>query len=103
MNNQTSKTRLKNSLKFSFLQKKKNSIKIFGFGCDTVYDLTPDGANLWLAGITAESKAQVNYYTTEYDAGGLFGNGWCDMVMNSVLVSMNCFVFLFVSFFLTTI
>ena len=49
--------------------------------------MTTDGAKLWLSGISAESIAQTNYYTSQYDKGGLFGNGWCNMLVNAIIVS----------------
>jgi len=41
-------------------------INIFGFGCGSNYDLSRDGANLWLSTISEDNKKQVNYYTTSY-------------------------------------
>jgi hypothetical protein len=35
--------------------------------CGPNYDLTPDGAAQWLAGIPASSRSRVDYYTTSFD------------------------------------
>ena len=51
--------------------------------------LTIDGATAWLTGISKNAISQLNYYTTQYDKGGLFGNGWCNKVMNLVLSNPN--------------
>jgi len=61
-----------------------NLIKIFGYGCGTNTDLTVDGSRLWLAGITAEARSQVYFYTTTYKTGNLFGD-YCNMAVNMVL------------------
>jgi len=44
-------------------------INIFGVGCGKNPSLTKDGAALWLAGITAETRAAVSFYTTQYPSG----------------------------------
>jgi len=41
-------------------------INIFGFGCGANYDLSREGAALWLSTVSDENKKQVNYYTTTY-------------------------------------
>ena len=48
--------------------------------------MSRDGAVLWMAGISKAAIDQTNYYTTQYDKGGLFGNGWCNMLANTILV-----------------
>jgi len=58
--------------------------KAFGVGCGSNTDLSVDGAKLWLAGITAESRKEVNYYTTSYEQGSFFGD-YCNMAINAVL------------------
>eukprot|EP00052_Salpingoeca_macrocollata_P018634 m.153286 g.153286 ORF g.153286 m.153286 type:complete len:695 (-) comp20754_c1_seq1:37-2121(-) len=58
---------------------------LFNLGCGANTDLTLDGAALWLSGITEESAAQTNIYTSQYDKGGLFGEGWCNMLANSLM------------------
>ncbi|MBI2839523.1 MAG: conditioned medium factor [Acidobacteria bacterium] len=40
--------------------------QIFGVGCGTNWDLTYDGASLWLAGIPTWARAKVNYSTTSF-------------------------------------
>lgn len=40
--------------------------QIFGVGCGTNWDLTYDGAALWLAGIPTWARAKVNYSTTSF-------------------------------------
>jgi len=58
-------------------------------GCDPQEDLTRDGAELWLTGISAASAGEMHYYTTQYDKGGLLGKGYCNMLTNAVLKSPN--------------
>jgi hypothetical protein len=62
--------------------------QVFGLGCGRNQDMTTDGAALWYAGISTASIAQANYYTTQYDKGGLFGEGWCNMLTNAMLVRL---------------
>ncbi|KPL48031.1 conditioned medium factor [Xanthomonas axonopodis] len=38
----------------------------FGKSCGTNTDMTYDGAKAWLAGIPADARAKVNYYTTSF-------------------------------------
>eukprot|EP00052_Salpingoeca_macrocollata_P027478 m.261107 g.261107 ORF g.261107 m.261107 type:complete len:687 (-) comp22745_c3_seq1:76-2136(-) len=57
-------------------------------GCDTVYDMSPDGAALWQAGITTETRQELNFYYTQYDKVNIFG-GWCNFFMNLVLEKPN--------------
>lgn len=40
--------------------------QIFGVGCGSNFDLTYDGASLWLAGIPSWARAKVNYFTTSF-------------------------------------
>ncbi len=40
--------------------------EIFGVGCGTNFDLTYDGAALWLAGIPTWARDDVYYYTTSF-------------------------------------
>jgi len=58
--------------------------KLFGAGCGANTDLTTDGARLWMAGISAEARKGVSYYTTTYEQGKFFGD-WCNLIMNAVL------------------
>eukprot|EP00052_Salpingoeca_macrocollata_P027482 m.261117 g.261117 ORF g.261117 m.261117 type:complete len:684 (-) comp22745_c3_seq2:96-2147(-) len=62
---------------------------VFGEGCGSLNSLSVDGAALWLSGITAETIAQLNYYYTQYDKGGLFGIGYCSMAMDLFLDKPN--------------
>lgn len=40
--------------------------EIFGVGCGTNWDLTYDGASLWLSGIPGWARSRVYYYTTAF-------------------------------------
>lgn len=40
--------------------------QVFGIGCGSNFDLTYDGAALWLAGIPSWARAKVNYFTTSF-------------------------------------
>jgi len=59
-------------------------VKIFGVGCGSNYDLSMDGAGLWLSGIAKPTRGNVYYYTTTYKLGNLFGDA-CSSVVNMVL------------------
>jgi len=61
-----------------------NLIKIFGYGCGENFDLTQDGSNLWISGITPASRKEVFYYTTTCKQGNLFGD-YCNAAVNLVL------------------
>lgn len=56
----------------------------FGVGCGKNSDLSLDGAALWLPTISADTRAEVYYYTTTYKLGNLFGDS-CSAAMNMVL------------------
>ncbi|EGD76312.1 hypothetical protein PTSG_01015 [Salpingoeca rosetta] len=58
-------------------------------GCDSQEDLTRDGAQMWLSGISAEVADNMYYYVTQYDKGGPLGNGYCNMLTNAVLAKPN--------------
>eukprot|EP00042_Codosiga_hollandica_P022698 m.85865 g.85865 ORF g.85865 m.85865 type:complete len:690 (+) comp50892_c0_seq1:321-2390(+) len=62
-----------------------NLAKLFGSPCEQVYDLTRDGAEAWLAGISQTSKDATNFYTCQMKPGGLFGKGWCNQLSNTVM------------------
>ena len=64
-------------------------MQVFGLGCGSNYDMSRDGAVLWMAGIGKTALDQANYYTTQYDKGGLFGQGWCNMLVNAILKRPN--------------
>jgi len=61
-------------------------IKTFGVGCGANPSLTPDGAALWLSGITTEARNEVYYYTTQYTSG-LFS--FCQWGVGLVLSAPN--------------
>lgn len=42
---------------------------LFGLGCGNNFDLTLDGAALWNSGLTSSARADVYYYTTQYESG----------------------------------
>jgi len=58
--------------------------KAFGVGCGENFDLSTDGAVLWLSGISADSRDEVHFYTTTYKQGNFFGD-YCNMAVNMVL------------------
>jgi len=58
-------------------------------GCDPPNDLTREGALGWMTGIAQTNVQLTNVYRTQYDKGGLFGNGWCNQLMNLVLKNPN--------------
>ena len=55
---------------------------LFGEGCGSQFDLTTDGSQLWLAGITAEAKSELFYFTTSYKPVFLGLGGYCDRLAN---------------------
>ena len=57
--------------------------EIFGSGCGTNFDLTPEGSALWLAGIPSASRAEVSYWTTSFEDG--FGFDFCNFVTDFLL------------------
>jgi len=61
-----------------------NLAKMFGTGCGSNQDLTPDGSSLWLKDILHEHRSNVYYYTTTYKQGSFFGD-YCNMAVNLVL------------------
>jgi len=62
--------------------------KLFGIGCGRNDDLTRDGATLWLAGITLETRKKAYYFTTTYQLNRALGD-WCNLPMNAVLAWPN--------------
>jgi len=56
----------------------------FGIGCGDNFDLSLDGAVLWIAGISSDSRKDIHYYTTSYKQGFLFGD-YCSLPMNMIL------------------
>jgi len=61
--------------------------KLFGVGCGSVYDLTKDGASLWLSGVTTETRALVYYYYVTYDETQ--SAKYCNAATNLVLTKPN--------------
>ncbi len=57
--------------------------QIFGAGCGTNFDLTPEGAALWLAGIPSAARGQVHYWTTSFLDD--FGFDFCNLVTDFLL------------------
>ncbi|MCS3748417.1 hypothetical protein FHY18_004054 [Xanthomonas arboricola] len=57
----------------------------FGVGCGTNTDLTYDGAKAWLAGIPADARAKVNYYTTSFAKTNWYTNDYCNAASDLVL------------------
>lgn len=57
--------------------------------CDPPADMGRAGATAWMAGITQSNIDQTNIYRTKYSPGGLFGKGWCNMLMNTLLEGDN--------------
>lgn len=67
--------------------------RIFGAGCGSNFDLSHDGAALWLKGITTQSASAVHYYTTQYDTGGIVN--YCNLGSNLLLSWPNDVSFFF--------
>lgn len=59
-------------------------VSLFGFGCGENFDLSMDGIQLWLAGITADTRKEVHYYTSTYPSGGIFSS-YCSVATNLLL------------------
>ncbi|WP_426788228.1 choice-of-anchor X domain-containing protein [Xanthomonas campestris] len=57
----------------------------FGVGCGSNTDLTYDGAKAWLAGIPADARAKVNYYTTSFAKTNWYTNDYCNAASDLVL------------------
>jgi hypothetical protein len=57
---------------------------IFGVGCGSVNDMTPDGATAWLATIPSWARAKVWYWTTSYKDYP-FSYDYCDFVSDLFL------------------
>jgi hypothetical protein len=53
---------------------------IFNIGCGSNDDLTHDGAERWLATISADARKNVYYYTSQYKPWS-----WCNLAANAVL------------------
>ncbi|MDC8748486.1 conditioned medium factor [Xanthomonas campestris] len=57
----------------------------FGVGCGSNTDLTYDGAKAWLAGIPADARTKVNYYTTSFAKTNWYTNDYCNAASDLVL------------------
>lgn len=57
--------------------------QLFGTGCGTNFDLSVDGAALWLANIPASSRQRVHYWTTSFTDDG--GFDYCNLVSDFFL------------------
>eukprot|EP00045_Choanoeca_perplexa_P012411 m.135415 g.135415 ORF g.135415 m.135415 type:complete len:691 (+) comp15992_c0_seq1:113-2185(+) len=57
--------------------------------CGANQDLSRDGAELWLAGVSPAAASQQYFYTTQYDKGGLFGGGYCNQLVNLIMKTPN--------------
>jgi len=62
--------------------------KAFGVGCGSVYDLTKDGASLWLSGMTTDTRAMVYYYYVTYDETKTLAK-YCNAATNLILEKPN--------------
>jgi len=62
--------------------------KLFGVGCGPVTDLTKDGANLWVVGITSDLRSMVYYYYVSFDQNKLL-NKYCNAATNLFLEKPN--------------
>ncbi len=61
-----------------------NMGKVFGVGCGENFDLTHDGAALWLSGINSTAVLDdVYFYTTQYQTGSLVN--YCSLPTNLIL------------------
>ena len=58
--------------------------KIFGFGCGTAFDMTYDGAALWLANIPTAARANVHLWTTSF-SNRRFRNDYCSFFTDLLL------------------
>ncbi|CAE7209229.1 phrB [Symbiodinium necroappetens] len=59
--------------------------EVFGQGCGTNFDLSPDGSAIWLAGIPTASRQKVHYYTTSFEDEPFqfdFCNFFTDLVLS---------------------
>lgn len=62
--------------------------KVFNIGCGQNFDLTHDGAALWLSGINSTAVLDdVYYYMTQYQTGGLIN--YCSLPTNLILAWPN--------------
>jgi len=57
--------------------------EFFGIGCGSNFDLSRDGAQLWVPTISSTSQVDLSFYTTQYDTGYLIN--YCNLAINLVL------------------
>lgn len=57
--------------------------------CAPPSDLGRPGSLAWLSGISQDNIENTHVYRSKYAPGGLFGNGWCEAIMNTVLENPN--------------
>ena len=63
--------------------------RIFGLGCGANFDLTHDGATLWLSGIQTDRVTKDVYYsTTQYNTGGIVN--YCNLVSLKIIEVFVC-------------
>jgi len=55
--------------------------KVFGIGCGTNYDLSKDGAPLWLNGISTDSRKDVYFYITQFGDSPKYCNQAANMFL----------------------
>jgi len=56
--------------------------KILGIGCGSNYDLSYDGASLWLSGISADTLGQLYYYYVQYGSNPTNCNAAANMMIS---------------------
>jgi hypothetical protein len=56
---------------------------LFGIGCGPNWDLSTDGARVWLSGISSVTQKEVWYYTTTYSTGSV--GDYCSLATNFIL------------------
>jgi len=57
--------------------------EFFGIGCGSNFDLSRDGAQLWVPTITSDSQLDLWFYTTQYETGYLIN--YCNLPLNLIL------------------
>eukprot|EP01097_Dermamoeba_algensis_P003329 TRINITY_DN2343_c0_g1_i2.p1 TRINITY_DN2343_c0_g1~~TRINITY_DN2343_c0_g1_i2.p1 ORF type:complete len:744 (-),score=170.88 TRINITY_DN2343_c0_g1_i2:88-2241(-) len=62
--------------------------EVFGIGCGPNVDLSRDGAELWLRGISNQTRKDVHYFTTTYKPGSFFGS-YCVLGENYLILVPN--------------
>jgi pimeloyl-ACP methyl ester carboxylesterase len=62
--------------------------QLFGAGCGSNYDLTVDGATLWLTGIPTSIRNEVYYYYVQFGDQG-FNTRYCNAALNTMMDKPN--------------